>query len=172
METVLVSLLAPGVTFLTFVFHPSHNGTVPPYMIPGVTCTSLSLTALQLNHRLKMFIRGAKFWLDLLRSRKNVLKASESRRGGFCRYGFRFSVLVCSAPQWLADFAHSFFALRTRSSRFTVDFPHAVSLVLLGRVSRPAGCPHVFRDRRLSSLLFSSLVQNQPRLSIRDGFHG
>jgi len=34
------------------------------------TCTSLRLTAPQRNRTLKLLIRGAKFLLDLLRSRK------------------------------------------------------------------------------------------------------
>jgi hypothetical protein len=47
-----------------------HNQPVPSGISMNVTCTSLRLTVLSRNRTLKLLIRGAKFRLDLLRSRK------------------------------------------------------------------------------------------------------
>jgi len=55
------------------LFSNFHNQPVRSGIYSGVTCTSLRLTLLLRNRTLQLFIRGAKFRLDLLRSRKNLL---------------------------------------------------------------------------------------------------
>ena len=50
----------------------SHNQPVPTGISIKGTCTSLRLTVVPRNRTLRLLIRGAKFRLDLLRSRKDL----------------------------------------------------------------------------------------------------
>jgi len=49
-----------------------YQQPVPSGLYTEATCTSLPLTVLPRDRTLKLLIRGAKFRLDLLRSRKDV----------------------------------------------------------------------------------------------------
>src|SRR6266481_2893239 len=149
-----------------------YNQPVLSGIYTSVTCTSLRLTLLLRNRTLQLLIRGAKFRLDLLRSRKDsfIKRLNMTRR--ILPDGFSFSLFVYTAPQWLADFPDSFVAFCTHSPGLTADFLHSVSLVLRGHLPGPAGGEDVFRDRGLSPLFFAPLVQDQPRFPVCDRVHG
>src|SRR6266852_8838109 len=136
------------------------------------TCTSLRLTAPQRNRTLKLLIRGAKFRLDLLRSRKNAVISVSIWTRRILPDGFTFSIFVYTAAERLADFPASFFALCARSHRLAADFFHSVPLVLPGHLPGAAGRAHVLRHRGLSPLFFAPLVQDQPRVPVCDRVHG
>src|SRR6266481_871294 len=136
------------------------------------TCTSLHLTAPQGNRTLKLLIRGAKFWLDLLRSRKDAIISVSIWTRRILPDGFTFSIFVYTAAERFADFPASFFALCTRSPRLAADFFHSVPLVLPGHLPGAAGRAHVLRHRGLSPLFFAPLVQDQPRVPVCDRVHG
>src|SRR5260370_23779393 len=86
--------------------------------------------------------------------------------------GFSFSIFVHTAPQRLANFCSAFLALCAHSPRVAADFLHALSLVLPGGLPGLAGGEDVFRHRGLSPLFFAPLVQDQPRVSVRNRVHG
>src|SRR5207245_4158232 len=58
------------------------------------------------------------------------------------------------------------------SSDLAFDFFHAVPLVLRGHLPGAALRAHVLRDGGLSPLFFTPLVQDQPRVPVRDRLHG
>src|SRR6266850_1425440 len=111
-------------------------------------------------------------WPDLLRSRKSHVSNVPDWTQRILPDGFSFSLFIHTAAERLADFASSFVAVCARAHRLPVDLFHAVSLVLRGRLSGAALRAHVLRDGGLSPLFFASLVQDQPRVSIRDRLHG
>src|SRR5713226_2897995 len=123
-----------------------------------VTCTSLRLTLLLRNRTLQLFIRGAKFRLDLLRSRKELLISVRTWTRRILPDGLSFSLFVYTAAERVADFPDPLFAFCAHSPRLAVDFFHAVSLVLLGGVPGAAGRADVLRYRGLSSLFFAPFV--------------
>src|SRR2546423_13674709 len=111
------------------------------------TCTSLRLTAPRRNRTLKLLIRGAKFLLDLLRSRKDTIISVSIWTRRILPDGFTFSISVYTAPERLAHFPASFFALCTRSHRLAADFFLFVPLVLPRHLPGAACRAHVFCHR-------------------------
>src|SRR6266478_9153990 len=83
----------------------------------------------------------------LLGSRKDLLISVSKWTRRILPDGFSFSLFVHTAAEWLADFADSFFAFWDHSPRLAADFLHAVSLVLPGHLSGPAGGEDVLCDR-------------------------
>src|SRR5260370_14970939 len=124
-------------------------------MLPSATCTSLRLTAARRDCTLKLLILGAKFRLDLLRSRKNALISVRNWMRRILPDGFSFSLPVYTAAERLADFRSTFFAVCTHSPRFAADFLHAVSLVLTCCLPRLSGREDCLRHLRVSPLFFS-----------------
>src|SRR5471032_2555897 len=86
--------------------------------------------------------------------------------------GYRFTSLVDTTAERLANFADHVFAVCAGASGFAADIFHALSLVLPDDLPRLAWRAHVLRNRRLSSLFFASRVQDHPRISVCDCVHG
>src|SRR6266446_5813346 len=108
----------------------------------------------------------------LLGSRKDLLISVSKWTRRILPDGFSFSLFVHTAAERLADFADSFFAFWDHSPRLAADFLHSLSLGLPGGVPRLAGREDVLRHRGLSPLFLAPLVQDQPRVSIRDRVYG